>query len=57
MTAIWIASCFRSPVAGERDQYLMEKRYLRKDGSLFWAPHQFPRWCATRWADRSISSA
>ena len=28
-------------MAGERDQYLMEKRYLRKDGSLFWGRVNF----------------
>jgi PAS domain S-box-containing protein len=28
-------------VAGQRDQYLVEKRYLRKDGSLFWGRVNF----------------
>jgi PAS domain S-box-containing protein len=32
---------FEELVAGERDQYLMEKRYLRKDGSLFWGRVNF----------------
>jgi PAS domain S-box-containing protein len=27
---------FEELVKGERDQYLMEKRYLRKDGGMFW---------------------
>jgi PAS domain S-box-containing protein len=27
---------FRSLVAGERDSYELEKRYVRKDGSVFW---------------------
>ena len=32
---------FQELVAGERDQYLMEKRYLRKDGSIFWGRVNF----------------
>jgi PAS domain S-box-containing protein len=28
-------------VAGQRDQYLIEKRYIRKDGSLFWGRVNF----------------
>lgn len=32
---------FQELVAGERDQYLIEKRYLRKDGSLFWGRVNF----------------
>lgn len=32
---------FRELVAGERDQYLIEKRYIRKDGSLFWGRVNF----------------
>ncbi len=32
---------FRELVAGERNQYLIEKRYIRKDGSLFWGRVNF----------------
>lgn len=32
---------FQELVAGQRDQYLMEKRYLRKDGSFFWGRVNF----------------
>ncbi len=32
---------FRELVAGEREQYLIEKRYIRKDGSLFWGRVNF----------------
>jgi PAS domain S-box-containing protein len=32
---------YQELVAGERDQYLMEKRYLRKDGSMFWGRVNF----------------
>jgi PAS domain S-box-containing protein len=32
---------FLELVAGKRDQYLIEKRYLRKDGSLFWGRINF----------------
>ena len=32
---------FRELVTGGRDQYLIEKRYLRKDGSLFWGRVNF----------------
>jgi PAS domain S-box-containing protein len=32
---------FQELVAGGRDQYLIEKRYLRKDGSLFWGRVNF----------------
>ena len=32
---------FLELVAGQRDQYLMEKRYLSKDGSLFWGRVNF----------------
>jgi hypothetical protein len=27
---------FDALTAGERDQYQMEKRYLRRDGDVFW---------------------
>lgn len=32
---------FLELVAGQRDQYLVEKRYLRRDGSLFWGRINF----------------
>jgi PAS domain S-box-containing protein len=32
---------FLELVAGQRDQYLVEKRYARKDGSLFWGRVNF----------------
>jgi PAS domain S-box-containing protein len=32
---------FRELVAGKRDQYLMEKRYIRKNGSIFWGRINF----------------
>ncbi len=32
---------FGELVAGRRDQYLVEKRYIRKDGSLFWGRVNF----------------
>ena len=32
---------FTELVTGKRNQYLMEKRYLRKDGSLFWGRVNF----------------
>ncbi len=32
---------FADLVAGKRDQYLMEKRYLRKDGRIFWGRINF----------------
>jgi PAS domain S-box-containing protein len=32
---------FQELVAGKRDQYLMEKRYLRKDGKIFWGRINF----------------
>ncbi len=32
---------FQELVAGQRDQYLIEKRYLRKDGSFFWGRVNF----------------
>jgi signal transduction histidine kinase len=32
---------FLELVAGKRDQYLIEKRYIRKDGSLFWGRINF----------------
>ncbi len=32
---------FSDLVAGRRDQYLIEKRYLRRDGSLFWGRINF----------------
>lgn len=35
------ADLYQELVAGTRDQYLMEKRYIRKDGSLFWGRVNF----------------
>ncbi len=32
---------FLELAAGERDQYLVEKRYIRKDGSIFWGRVNF----------------
>lgn len=32
---------FAELVEGKRDQYLMEKRYIRKDGSIFWGRVNF----------------
>jgi PAS domain S-box-containing protein len=32
---------FLELVAGKRDQYIMEKRYIRKDGSIFWGRVNF----------------
>ncbi|MEW6650050.1 MAG: two-component regulator propeller domain-containing protein [Chloroflexota bacterium] len=32
---------FTELIAGKRDQYLIEKRYLRKDGSVFWGRVNF----------------
>ncbi len=32
---------FAELIVGKRDQYLMEKRYLRKDGSVFWGRVNF----------------
>jgi PAS domain S-box-containing protein len=32
---------FQELVAGRRDQYQMEKRYIRKDGSIFWGRVNF----------------
>ena len=32
---------FTELVAGHRDQYLVEKRYIRKDGSIFWGRVNF----------------
>jgi PAS domain S-box-containing protein len=32
---------FADLIAGKRDQYIIEKRYLRKDGSIFWGRVNF----------------